>query len=296
MDNRYTEITKDLEIIEDLFCETEEDYEKLFRQIDLSREEFEGIKSGELEPDKIQLENIYNFAYNHNLYLNEITWLESEDEYKSGNISVNSHGAHTSIQGEIKLDNFAANNDFSFGFYLGEDISQAGMWVANDVNSSLYIFTFDNSGLQEARFNVSIDWMLAILLCRDKLDKKYLNNPRIQEIKSKIDNCDYVYAPISDNNLFEVIDAFAAGEITDLQCLYAISATHLGYQVVIKTQKALQNIDMKKHLYFCSVEKSLYNKESDIESNTAMNKALIAKKRYSDVGKYINQLLGEIDD
>ena len=71
MDNRYTEITKDLEIIEDLFCETEEDYEKLFRQIDLSREEFEGIKSGKLEPDKIQLENIYNFAYNHNLYLNE---------------------------------------------------------------------------------------------------------------------------------------------------------------------------------------------------------------------------------
>ena len=48
MDNRYTEITKDLEIIEDLFCETEEDYEKLFRQIDLSREEFEGIKSGKL--------------------------------------------------------------------------------------------------------------------------------------------------------------------------------------------------------------------------------------------------------
>ena len=147
MDNRYTEITKDLEIIEDLFCETEEDYEKLFRQIDLSREEFEGIKSGKLEPDKIQLENIYNFAYNHNLYLNEITWLDSEDEYKSGNISVNSHGAHTSIEGEIKLDNFAANNDFSFGFYLGEDISQAGMWVANDVNSSLYIFTFDDSEL-----------------------------------------------------------------------------------------------------------------------------------------------------
>ena len=58
MDNRYTEITKDLEIIEDLFCETEEDYEKLFRQIDLSREEFEGIKSGEWEPDKMQLENI----------------------------------------------------------------------------------------------------------------------------------------------------------------------------------------------------------------------------------------------
>ena len=87
-------------------------------------------------------------------------------------------------------------------------------------------------------------------------------------IKEKVDNCDYVYAPIADNKLFEVIDAFVAEEITDLQCLYALSATHLGYQYVLKTERALENLNIIDHLYFSSVEKSLYNKESDVENNT----------------------------
>lgn len=293
LDNSYTEITKDLQIIEELFIETEEDYEKLYRQIDLTQEEFTDMKAGRLIPDKIQLENIYNFAYNHNLYLNEISWLEAEDEYNKGNISIKSHGAHIPITGDIILKKApGSSNDFGDGFYLGEDISQAGMWVANDINSSLYIFTFDKSDLIEARFNVDVDWMLAVALCRNKLDD-YLDTPRLREIKEQIDNCDYVYAPIADNNLFEIIDSFINGEITDLQCLYAISATHLGYQVVLKNEKALSHIDLKKHLYLCSVEKSLFNKESDIESNTSMNKARIAHTKYKDVGKYIDEVLKE---
>ena len=146
LDNTYTEVEKDLQIIEDLFIETEEDYEKLYRQIDLTADEFLEIKAGRLVPDKIQLENIYNFAYNHNLYLNEISWLEAEDEYNQGNVSIKSHGAHIPITGDIILKKApGSSNDFEDGFYLGEDISQAGMWVVNDIDSSLYIFTFDKS-------------------------------------------------------------------------------------------------------------------------------------------------------
>lgn len=293
LDNSYTEVAKDLQIMEELFCEAEEDYEELYRQVDLTAEEFLDIKAGRLIPDKIQLDNIYNCAYNHNLYLNEISWLEAQDEYNSGNITVQSHGAHVPITGDIILKKApGSSNDFGDGFYLGEDISQAGTWVANDINSSLYIFTFDRSGLIETRFDVDVDWMLAVALCRNKLDD-YLDNPRLQRIKEDINNCDYVYAPIADNNLFEIIDAFINGEITDLQCLYAISATHLGYQVVLKNEKALSHIDLKKHLYLCSVEKSLFNKERDIEVNTSMNKAKIAQSKYKDVGKYIDEVLAE---
>ena len=293
LDNTYTEVEKDLQIIEDLFIETEEDYEKLYRQIDLTADEFLEIKAGRLVPDKIQLENIYNFAYNHTLYLNEISWLEAEDEYNQGNVSIKSHGAHIPITGDIILKKAPGiSNDFGDGFYLGEDISQAGMWVANDIDSSLYIFTFDKSDLVEARFNVDVDWMLAVAMCRNKLDD-YADNPRIKALREKVDNCDYVYAPIADNNLFDIIDAFINGEITDLQCLYAISATHLGYQIVLKNEKALSHIDLKKHLYLCAVEKSLFNREADIEMNTSMNKAKIAHTKYKDVGRYIDEVLSD---
>ena len=296
MENNYTEVTKDLQIMEDLFCETEEDYEKFYRQIDLTEDEFLQLKTGRMEPDKIQLENIYNFAYNHNLFLNEISWLEAEDEYSSKDITVHSHGAHTPIVGDIIMKKApGSSNDFADGFYLGEDISQAGMWVSNDINSSLYIFTLDKTDLVESRFNVDVDWMLAVAMCRNKLDD-YADNPKIIELRNKVDNCDYVYAPIADNNLFEVIDAFINGEITDLQCLYAISTTHLGYQTVIKTEKALSQLDLKKHLYLCAVEKSFFNRESDIESNTSMNKAMIATSKYKDVGNYIGELLKEYEE
>lgn len=295
LDNTYTEISKDLQIIEELFCETDEDYEKLYRQIDLTPDEWLEIKAGRLEPYKIQLQHIYNFAYNHNLYLNEITWLEAVDEYSGGNIHIQSHGAHIPITGDIILKKApGSSNDFGDGFYLGEDISQAGSWVANDINSSIYIFTFDRSDLVEARFNVDTDWMLAVAMCRNKLDD-YADNPKIKALREKVDNCDYVYAPIADNNLFDVIDSFINGEITDLQCLYAISATHLGYQVVIKNDKALSHIDLKKHLYLCAVEKSLFNRASDIDFNVSMQKAQIANTKYKDVGKYIDEVLNDID-
>lgn len=288
----FNNISQHLEIIEDIFVQKPEDFEWLLAKLDLSEEEFEAIKSGELEPDKMQLENIYNFAYNSGLFLNEIQWQDRLDEFRKENEVVATHGSRTNIKGNIRVDVSGESNDFGNGFYIGEDISQAGMWVGEEPNSSLYILTFDENALVKAQFNVSVDWMLAVCYYRNQIPE-YANSERILRIREKVDNCDYVYAPIADNKLFEVIDAFVAEEITDLQCLYALSATHLGYQYVLKTERALENLDIIDHLYFCSVEKSLYNKESDVENNTSLHKAFIAKKRYKDQGQYISELLGD---
>lgn len=288
----FNNISQHLEIIEDIFVQKPEDFEWLLAKLDLSEEEFEAIKSGELEPDKMQLENIYNFAYNSGLFLNEIQWQDRLDEFRKENEVVATHGSRTNIKGNIRIDVSGESNDFGNGFYIGEDISQAGMWVGEEPNSSLYILTFDENNLVKAQFNVSVDWMLAVCYYRNQIPE-YANSERILRIREKVDNCDYVYAPIADNKLFEVIDAFVAEEITDLQCLYALSATHLGYQYVLKTERALENLDIIDHLYFCSVEKSLYNKESDVENNTSLHKAFIAKKRYKDQGQYISELLGD---
>ena len=288
----YTEIQKDLQVILDLFDDIE--FSDLCWKLDLSEERYNELLNGEgAEPTKQELENIYNFAYNRGLYLNEITWQECLDEYRNETINLGTHGSRTMIRGDIRLDVNTESNDFSTGFYVGEDISQAGMFVCEEPNASLYFLTFDTEGLNKCLFNVSTDWMLAICWFRDRL-AGYENHSRIKAIRERVAECDYVVAPIADNKIFDLMDAFAAGEITDMQCLYALSATHLGYQYVMKTQKAVDHLNIIKHLYYCATEKSLYAKESDIESNTSMNKALIAKKRYGDQGKYINELLGDI--
>ena len=293
--NNFNNVSDHLEIIKDIFIQKPEDFEWLLAKLDLTEKEFNDIISGLLEPDKIQLENIYNFAYNSGLYLNEIVWQDRLDEFRGDELIVTTHGSRTNIKGDIRVDVSGESNDFGNGFYIGENISQAGMWVGEEPRSSIYILTFNENNLVEAKFNVSVDWMLAVCYFRN-LIPEYSNSKRILAIKDKVDNCDFVYAPIADNKLFEVIDAFVAEEITDLQCLYALSATHLGYQYVLKTPKAVSNLDIIDHLYFGSVEKSLYNKESDIENNTSLHKAFIAKKRYKNQGKYISELLGDTDE
>lgn len=285
---QYTNIQEDLQIIEDLFQDIE--FEKLCEKMDLTQTEYLAIKNGEMDPTKQQLENIYNYAYNRGLYLNEIHWQEALDKYRAPGVDVVSHGARTFIRGDIRLDVSGDSNDFSDGFYMGQDIAQGGMFVGEEPNSSLYILTFKPKGLKVAQFNVSVDWMLAVCWYRDKIPQ-YEDSPRIKKIRDKVDSCDYVLAPIADNKMFEVIDAFSNKEITDLQCLYALSATHLGYQYVLKKEECLSHVAIKEHMYFCSVEKSLYNKQSDVETNTSMNKALIARNRYKDDGKYIDEIL-----
>lgn len=288
----FNNVSEFLELITDIFIQEDGDEAKLLSRLDLSRDELDAIISGELEPDKIQLENIYNFAYNHGLYLNEIVWQDRLDEFRNDSVSVCSHGSRRNIEGPIRVDISSDSSDFGSGFYVGQSIGQAGMWVASEPNSSLYIFTFDEEGLIKAQFNVSIDWMLAICHYRQQIPE-YDNHPKIKEIVDRVENCDFVLAPIADNKLFEVIDSFVAEEITDLQCLYALSATHLGYQYVLKTPKAVDNLKMTDHLYFCAVEKSAYNKESNVEENTALHKAFMAKKRYKNQGRLISELLGD---
>lgn len=291
----YSNLNNDLQIIEDFFVDEDNStsFEKLCKKMDITPTDYLAIKNEELEPTKQQLENIYNFAYTRGLYLNEISWQECLDEFRKDRVKVCTHGARTSIKGDIRLDANSSEdtNDFANGFYIGQDISQAGMFVGEEPNSSLYFLTFDPKGLRCAFFDVSEEWMLAIGLFRGRLNE-YADNPKLIAIRDKVVNSDFVFAPIADNKLFEVIDSFINGEITDKQCLYALSATHLGYQYVLKTQKALDNLTIINHLYYCAVEKSLYNKEAEVESMTSQNKAIIARKKYKDTGKYINEILG----
>lgn len=296
----YNTLENDLQIIEDFFTD-EDDYEnslaQMCRKMDITPEEYIDIKLGvNKEPSKLQLENIYNYAYNKGLFLNEITWQECLDKYRKDKVKVCTHGARTYIRGDIQINvngthNADSTNDFADGFYIGQNLSQAGMFVGEEPNSSLYFLTFDPRGLRCAYFDVDEEWMLAIGLFRGRLNE-YADNPKLIAIKDKVANCDFVFAPIADNKLFEVIDAFIDGELTDLQCLYALSATHLGYQYVLKTQRAVDNLSIINHLYYCGMEKSLYNKEADVETNTSMNKAIIAKKKYRGQGKFISEILG----
>lgn len=276
---------EDIDIIQDTLGLT---IEQLARKFGLSENDFlQKITNN----DKKLLDDLYDFCLNNNLYLNYVKWQEYK-ELNDENINhkILCHGSRYGLRGDIRIIQSDTLNDFGSGFYCGETLKQAGMFVSDSPNSSIYIVDFDVSNLNPIKFNVSNDWMFAVAYYRRTL-RKYSESKIVKNIVNNIEMSDFVIAPIADNKVFELIDAFVSGELTDKQCRYAMSASYLGYQYVLRTQKAADQVQILNHCYLCPEERELYSQDREKESISSLNKAMLAKRRHKDQGKYIYELL-----
>ena len=102
---------------------------------------------------------------------------------------------------------------------------------------------------------------------------------------------DYIVAPIADNRMFEIIDQFIDGEITDIQCQHCLSATNLGNQYVFISEKALNQVEILERCYLANAEKEAYltARQEGYEMNR--DKVKVARRQYRDQGNYIEDIL-----
>lgn len=235
------------------------------------------------------LEKIYAYAFKKKIRLNKIKEQLFREECPE-NHTLLFHGAKTSIAGDISIEKSRKNNDFGQGFYCGESLEQSAMFVSGFPNSSLYMLDFDKSGMKELKLGVEQDWMLMIAFFRGKLTE-YTGHPMIQRILSCLDGVDYVVAPIADNRMFQIIDSFIEGEITDIQCRHCLSATNLGNQYVFLTQRAADRIRILRKCYLASVEKEAYISVRSEDAKISNDKVKIARKQYRGQGQYIEEIL-----
>jgi hypothetical protein len=83
--------------------------------------------------------------------------------------------------------------------------------------------------------------MMTIAYYRNALSK-YAEHPIVQKLVAQSRDCDYIIAPIADNRMFQIINSFIDGEITDEQCKHFLAATNLGYQYVFVTPKSTKHL------------------------------------------------------
>lgn len=276
----------DIEIVIELLDITAKD---LAESIGVTPTTISRWRKNEEQVSSSNLNAFYNFAFSKGIRLNKI----KEQLFKedcNGNSAILFHGAKTYIDGQISIEKSKNTNDFGRGFYCGESLEQSAMFVANYPESSLYILTFDKTDLHYTQLNVDRDWMLLIAFFRNKLTA-YADHPVIQNLLAKLENVDYIIAPIADNRMFEIIDSFIDGEITDVQCQHCLSATNLGNQYVFVTAKALRQLQILRHCYLASDEKKYYLSYRREESRIGNDKVKIARRQYRGQGEYIEDIL-----
>ena len=188
------------------------------------------------------------------------------------------HGAKKELIGDIKVDCNKENNDMGQGFYCGESMEQSAMFVASYPESSLYMISFDPKGLTGKTYKVNREWMLLIAYHRGRL-KGYENLKLISKLLNQLKNVDYIVAPIADNRMFEIIDAFTDGEITDVQCEHCLSATDLGNQIVITSCKAARKLQVLERCFLTAEEKSDYLADRRERYELCRDKVKLAKKQ-----------------
>ena len=257
-------------------------------EIGLSRSNIARYESDAIFPHDSALEKIYGYPYKNKFYLNKAKEMLFIDNKKDNLLLF--HGAKYEIKGEIDHLHLNGNKDFGAGFYLGDSFDSAASWVCEYRSGSVYSFYLKNhKELKCKQFKVDREWMYAILYFRGMF-KDYIPNEEVLEIIKQVEEADYIVAPIADNQMYDTLTSFGLRQITDEQCLHALSANNLGYQFVIKTKKAIDNLTLIERMYISEKEKEDYLDNKIILSNQGRNKASLSIEEYRRKGQYIDEI------
>lgn len=278
--------SKDLLAIREILGITQEE---LASQINVQQVTISRSELGETSPSASLLEKVYGYAFDKKVNLGklkEMLWLEN----LKPNHKLLFHGAKNMIEGDLDVRKGRANNDFGQGFYTGESYAQAISFISNFDKSCVYFIDFDPSDLTCRKYNVDQEWMMTIAYYRGTLEQ-YESYPIIQELIKKSRDCDYIIAPIADNRMFQIINSFIAGEITDEQCKHCLAATNLGYQYVFISDKSVMNTKLIERSYISDSEKRYYKGIRTSDAKLGADKVKLARVQYRGQGHYIDEIL-----
>ena len=280
-------ISDDIKIIRELLNISQEDFAK---EIGVPFESINRWETGALTPTEKNVNMIYSYAFDNKIYLNIIHEQMLKDEFKKENDIVLFHGSKNQIIGDIDLVHSRGTNDFGSGFYLGESFDQAALYISFLNSSHIYAYLLNKKDLKVVSFDVSQDWMFAIAYYRGWLDK-YKNHEKIKDLVAKIEETDIIIAPIADNKMFDLIEEFVSGMTTDVQCEHALSATNLGYQYVIKSNKALSRLSLLNEMFLSDSERKHYLTKRVELSKVSQDKVKVSRIEYRNKGNYIEEIL-----
>lgn len=278
---------QDLEIVLELTGLT---MDAFAAELGVSRMTVNNWLSGRKEVSEKNIASFYEYTFRRGIRLNLIKEQLYREELAEPSEVLLFHGAKTKIEGALRTDCSKRKNDFGQGFYCGESLEQSAMFVATYPASSLYMLRFRKEGLIGKEFGVSRDWMLLIAYFRERLGV-YADSEVIRTLIKQVEGVDYIVAPIADNRMFEIIDQFIDGEITDEQCRHCLSATNLGKQYVFVTERALRQAELLERCFLTKEEKEFYlfSRQAGYEMNR--DKVKVARRQYRDVGKYIEEMM-----
>lgn len=264
--------------------------EQLSERLNINRTTLYNWRTEDTRPSSKNMALVYNYAYENGLRMNKSMEQIYKEMYCGKGDHILFHGARSRIKEPYSILKCEDENDFGKAMYFGESFDQSAAFVHSFKEGCVYVNHFNDAGYKAIRFNVDRDWMFTIAYYRGYIPQ-YENSPLIKNLVDRLQNADYIVAPIADNNMFAVIEDFVAGNITDVQCQHGLSASNLGMQYVFRNQAVLDRLTPLKLCYLSSAERKQYQALGRERKKESDDKVRMAKQTFNGQGKYINQIL-----
>lgn len=199
------------------------------------------------------------------------------------------HAAKSRINDSISFSKSREIDDFGHGLYTFDNLIHTILFIHNFPKSVIYIYQLNLDNLAHLTYKHDIELIMTLAYYRGLLNN-YAHLDSIQHIISKIQNTDYIIAPVVNNRSFEMIELFISGEITDKQCINSLAHEADATELVIKSEKALSRLIPIDFIQITDINTEFYANLQRTINQKQLDKIKQAQIQYRGKGKYIDEI------
>jgi hypothetical protein len=141
------------------------------------------------------------------------------------------HGSYCKVR-EPSIYEGRSNTDFGLGFYVTPNLEMAEKWACRKTKAVINEYDLDTNGLTHYRFRLDSEWLNFVVSNRSDFAADY--------------ECDLLVGAIADDRLFQIIEQYEGGFLSEDVAVEALNCIKVGEQFCIKTTKGLEYLKFVK--------------------------------------------------
>lgn len=253
-------------------------------------------ENGHAIPTKLAQDKLYEYCAINQIPLMDFIYEKIKKAVEDTKVSEDRvllyHGSKRGLEGDIAPIS-RKHCDFGAGFYMGTQPEQALTLICDFPKSKFYLVSVKTDDIRVTEIPADIEWAMLVAYHRGRMET-IKGSTFYQKYRSISQQNDMIIGSIANDKMFQVLDDFFIGNITDAALVKSLAALQLGKQYVAITQKGCNAVRIEREIPITYLEKKYLQVIS--EENRAKGVALandICKDNRRN-GKYFDELLEDI--
>lgn len=208
-------------------------------------------------PKKRAQEKLFQYCIADNIPIVRMTYDKIEDAVKTVSLAERElllyHGSRSGLVGEIAPIS-SPYSDFGAGFYMGEQAEDPLSLICDSPESKFYLVSVNLEGLKLAVIPDGVEWAKLVAFHRGKMEC-LKGTSFYKGYQSFLGHYDMVVARTVTDRMFQLLDDFYCGNITDICLTKTLAALKPEKQYVAISEKACQAVKVEQEIPLFWLEK-----------------------------------------